>query len=62
MAELNSGYVADWSHKVFLELGLQFVTERWVFETSVQLPVIQEFADNRAETAYRFIIGFRFRW
>jgi len=62
VAEMNGLYVADGSHEVFLSPGLQFITKQWILETSVQLPVIQELADNRAETDYRFVVGFRFQW
>ena len=60
VAELNGRYVADGSHEVFLSPGFQFITEHWIFEASVQLPVIQDF--DGPETDYRFVIGFRFQW
>lgn len=60
VAELNGNYVVDGSHELFLSPGLQFITHRWIFETSVQLPVIQDFAGP--ETDYRFVVGFRFQW
>lgn len=62
VAELNGMYIADGSHEVFLSPGLQFITERWTFETSIQLPVIQDFAGDPPEANYRFIAGIRFRW
>ena len=60
--ELNGRYVTDGSHEVFMSPGLQFIAERWVLEASVQLPVVQELANDGAETAYRVVVGFRFRW
>jgi len=60
VAELNGRYVTDGSHKVFLSPGIQFITKRWILETSVQLPVIQEL--DGPETDYRFVIGLRFQW
>lgn len=60
VAELNGRYVVDGSHEVFLSPGLQFITQQWILETSIQLPVIQDL--NGPETDYRFVIGFRFQW
>ncbi len=62
MAELNGRYTADGSHEVFLSPGLQFVTSQWVFETSIQLPVIQDLAGDAAEAEYRLVVGVRFQW
>lgn len=60
VAELNGLYSTDGSHEVFLSPGLQFVTERWAIEASVQLPVIQDV--DGPETDYRLVIGLRFQW
>ena len=60
VAELNGRYIAGGSHEVFLSPGFQFITERWIVETSVQLPVIKDI--DGPETDYRFVIGFRFQW
>ena len=60
VAELNGRYVTDGSHEVFLSPGFQFITEHWIIETSVQLPVIQDI--DGPETDYRFVIGLRFQW
>jgi hypothetical protein len=60
VAELNARYMTSGSHQVFLSPGLQFITKRWILETSVQLPVIQDL--NGPETDYRFIVGFRYQW
>jgi hypothetical protein len=48
------------SHEVFLSPGLQFITERWIFETSIQLPVVQDLDGPEAD--YRVVVGFRFQW
>jgi len=60
VAELNGRYGTDGSHEVFLSPGLQFITERWILETSVQLPVIQRL--DGPETEYRVVLGVRFQW
>ncbi len=62
VAELNGRYVVDGSHEVFLSPGVQFVTEQWVLETSIQLPVFQDLPAGRPETDYRIITGLRFQW
>lgn len=62
VAELNGRYKTSGSHEVFLSPGLQFITERWIFETSLQLPVVQELADEEPETEYRLVMGFRYQW
>ncbi len=62
VAELNGRYTTSGSHEIFLSPGLQFITERWIFETSLQLPVVQELDDREPETEYRLVLGFRFQW
>jgi len=62
VAELNGRYKTSGSHEVFLSPGLQFITERWIFEASLQLPMVQELDDNESETEYRLVMGFRFQW
>lgn len=60
VAELNGRYVTDGSHQIFLSPGIQFKTELWIFETSIQLPVVSEVTGP--ETDYTLIFGFRFQW
>jgi len=60
VAELNGRYTTSGSHEVFLSPGLQFITKRWILETSLQLPVVQEITGP--ETNYRLVFGFRFQW
>ncbi len=43
----------------FLTPGLQYVTRRWVFETVVQLPVVQELNGTALENEYIVRSGFR---
>jgi len=62
VAELNGRYMTDGSHEVFLAPGLQFITERWIFETSIQLPVLQDLAGNAPETDYRLVVGIRYQF
>lgn len=62
VAELNGRYITDGSHELFLSPGLQFVTEQWALEASIQLPVVQELADDGPETDYRIVLGVRFQW
>jgi Putative MetA-pathway of phenol degradation len=59
VAELNGTYVADGSHEIYLAPGTQWVTGDWIIELSVQIPVVQELAGDRAEFDYRVIAGFR---
>ena len=60
VGELNGRYVTDGSHEIFLSPGLQFVTQQWIFETSIQLPVLQDL--DGPETDYRIVVGLRFQW
>ena len=53
---------AEGSHEVFLSPGLQIITKRWIFETSLQLPIVQEFDGGAPEAEYRLVMGFRFQW
>lgn len=62
VAELNGRYWTDGSHEVFLSPGLQFVTDRWTFEVSIQLPVIQQLTGDGPDIDYRAVVGVRFRW
>lgn len=62
VAELNGTYNTNGDHEVFLSPGLQYTAERWTWEVSVQIPTLQEFKDETAETNYRFVFGVRYRW
>ncbi|MCH8243457.1 MAG: transporter [Planctomycetes bacterium] len=62
VAELNGLYRTDGSHEVYLSPGLQLSGDGWVLETSLQLPIIREVDDDRAENDFRFVFGIRFHW
>ncbi len=47
---------------MFLSPGLQFITERWILEASIQLPVIQKLNNDGPDTNYRLVLGLRFQW
>ena len=62
VAEINGRYRTDGSHEVFLSPGIQYVTRRWAWEASIQIPTIQELTDDEPETKFRFVVGVRYRW
>jgi hypothetical protein len=47
---------------LFLAPGLQYVTKRWIAETAVQLPVIQDLNGTALENDYIFRAGIRFNF
>ncbi len=62
VAELNGRYTVDGSHEFYFSPGLQFITEQWVLEASIQLPVIQDLPSSQPEPSYRLVAGIRFLW
>lgn len=62
IAELNGRYATDGSHEIYLSPGVQCVTEQWVWEASIQIPVVQDLSGTRPETDYRAVIGLRYQW
>lgn len=46
-------------HIIFLSPGIQYVTERFIAESSVQLPVIQDLNGSQVETDYIITAGIR---
>ncbi len=62
VAELNGSYNTNGDHEVFLAPGFQYTTEKWTWEISVQIPTIQEFSGYNADTDYRLVLGFKYRW
>lgn len=44
---------------LFLAPGLQYVTTRWILESAVQLPVVQNLNGDALETGFVFRAGFR---
>ena len=62
VGEINGEYLTDGSHEVFLSPGVQYSLQRWRFETSIQLPVVQDLGPGRPEANYRIVTGFRYHW
>lgn len=46
----------------FLTPGLQYVTRRWVLETAVQIPVVQDLNGSALENSYVVRAGFRYNF
>ncbi len=44
---------------IFLSPGVQFATKRYILETSIQLPLIQDLNGNQVETDFVLTAGFR---
>lgn len=58
--EQGGGKIGDsGGYTLFLSPGLQYVTQRWVAEISVQLPVIQQLNGRQLKTDYILNAGFR---
>ena len=57
VGELNGQYHTDGFHTTFLSPGLKYSAKRWVYETSLQIPVFQDQKSTRPETNYRIIVG-----
>lgn len=56
----NGGIVKDsGGNTLFFSPGLQLVAKRWVFETSVQLPIIQGLNGSQVETDYTIVTSLR---
>lgn len=56
----NDVKIADsGGHTIFISPGIQFVTERFIIESSIQLPVIQDLNGNQLETDYIMTAGVR---
>lgn len=60
--ELNGRYVADGTHELYLSPGLQFITEQWALEASIQLPVVQDLSSGQPEPSVRLVAGLRLSW
>lgn len=60
VAEINGAYRTDGAHTLYLAPGIQYITDRWIFETSFQIPVTQD--GDEPELDYRVTTGFRFQW
>lgn len=56
----DGGKIGDsGGYTLFLSPGLQYVTQRWVAEVSVQVPLIQELNGGQLKTDYVLSAGFR---
>jgi len=47
---------------LFLMPGLQYVTQRWIVEGGVQIPVVQDLSGTGLEKDYIVLFGFRFNF
>ena len=56
--ELNGQYETNGDHELFISPGIQFVTQRWIAELGVQVPIVQELA-HRPETDFVVVASFR---
>ena len=56
--ELNGIAETNGDHEIFLSPGLQYVTQKWILEATIQIPVVQSL-DERARRD--FVIGFGIR-
>lgn len=56
----NENIVKDsGGNTLFLSPGIQLATKRWVLETSVQLPIIQDLNGSQLETDYTVVTSLR---
>ncbi len=61
VAELNGRYLTDGSHELLASPGVQYITQNWILEASIQLPLVQELAAGRPEQDYRLVMGIRYQ-
>lgn len=62
-SEQNGGKIGDsGGYTLFVSPGLQYVTQRWVAEISVQLPVVQQLNGQQLKTDYILNAGFRIQF
>jgi len=59
--ELNGISETNDDNEIFLSPGIQYVTQRWILEATVQLPIWQSL-NNRPQRDYNIGIGFRFQF
>lgn len=58
--EFNNNTIgASGGNTIFLSPGLQYSARRYIIESSIQLPVIQDLNGNQVETDFIWTIGFR---
>ncbi len=62
-SEQNGSKIADsGGYTLFVSPGLQYVTQLWVAEVSVQLPIVQELNGGQLKTDYILSAGFRIQF
>jgi hypothetical protein len=49
-------------YTLFVSSGLQYVTQRWLAEVAVQLPVVQNLNGDQLEINYTLVAGFRIQF
>ncbi|MBL4699280.1 MAG: transporter [Phycisphaerales bacterium] len=59
--ELNGVFETNQDNELFLSPGLQYVTQHWIVEATVQLPIWQSLND-RAERDFVVGVGIRFQF
>ncbi len=62
VAEVNGLYTTQGSNMVFLSPGVQFVTKRWILESSIQLPVTQDLKGSAPEPDFVLTGGIRIQF
>lgn len=62
-SEQNGSKIGDsGGYTLFVSPGLQYVTQRWVVEISVQLPVVQDLNGSQLKTDYIVSTGIRMQF
>ena len=59
--ELNGMYETNDNNEIFLSPGLQYVTQKWIIEATIQLPIWQSL-EGRTERDYILGVGIRFQF
>jgi len=59
--ELNGFFETNDDSELFLSPGLQYVTQRWILEATIQLPIWQSL-NQRAQRDYIIGLGLRFQF
>lgn len=62
VAELNGFYSTRGSHLLFLSPGIQYVDKRFIVESSIQLPVVQDQDKNEFEADFILSGGIRIQF
>lgn len=62
IGEVNTRYLTDGSHQVFLSPGVQYITSNVILEAGVQLPVSQSMKSPRLETDFTTVLSVRIQF